>query len=67
MKRPELHQVPLPASASELAQPGSLWMTVSPGQWDKMHQEAYERGFTILEIKERNGKKKIVRAFKKET
>jgi hypothetical protein len=42
-------------------------MTVSPGQWDKMHQDAYEMGFTILEIKERNGKEKIVRAFKKQT
>ena len=30
--------------------PGSRIITLSPGQWDAMLDEAYRRGWTLLEI-----------------
>ena len=62
MIRPELNQVPLP---NPFPVKGECYMTVSPGQWDELLNEAYNRGWTLLEIEEVAGEEKCVRAFKK--
>lgn len=48
MKRPFLHSIPL-ASAT-IGKPGSVTITMSPGQWDLLLATAYSRGCLLLEI-----------------
>jgi hypothetical protein len=62
MKRPHLELAALP---NPFPEPGALYMTMSPGQWDALLQNAYDRGWVLLEIEEVNGQEKAVRAFKR--
>jgi hypothetical protein len=62
MKRPHLNPAPLP---NPFPAPGELYITVSPDQWDALLQDAYERGWTLIEIEEIDGKEQAVRAFKR--
>ncbi len=64
MKRPQLTEVPLPNTFPE---PGARYMTVSPGQWDALLDEAYKTGWTLLEIEEVDGCEKAVRAYRSNT
>jgi hypothetical protein len=60
--RPKLNSIPIPNGL----QPGGLYVTCSPGQWDGLLKASYEKGFTLLEIEVVKGEEKIVRAWKKE-
>jgi hypothetical protein len=62
MKRPNLESVPLP---NPFPVPGECYITCSPGQWDRVLQEAYNRGWMLLEIEEIDGQEKAVRAFRR--
>ena len=57
-KRPHLQ--PLPMAEVKIG-PGSRIITLSPGQWDSMLDEAYSRGWTLLEIED----ELPVRAFRR--
>ena len=46
-KRPELQSIPM---SQVTIGPGARIITLSPGQWDAMLDEAYRRGWTLLEI-----------------
>lgn len=46
-KRPHLQTLPM---AEVKIGPGSRLITLSPGQWDPMLDEAYSRGWILLEI-----------------
>lgn len=61
MKRPKLNEVPIPEN---LFQPGTITITVSPGQWDNLIKAAYDRGHLLLEIEEVNGEERAVRAYR---
>ena len=61
MTRPKLNEVPIPANPF---QPGTLTITVSPGQWDNLIKAAYEGGHLLLEIEEVNGEERAVRAYR---
>lgn len=61
MLRPKLDWAPVP----ELLQPGKCYITCNPGQWDNFLNEAYQNGWTLLEIEEVDGREKPVRAWKK--
>ena len=58
MKRPPLESTPLP---NPFPQPGRLYITCCPGQWDATLKAAYETGWTLIEIEG----EKAVRAFRK--
>lgn len=60
MTRPQLNEVPIPGNPFA---PGTLSITVSPGQWDNLIKAMYEGGHLLLEIEEVNGKEKCVRAY----
>jgi len=62
MKRPKLNEVPIPTNPF---QPGSVCITVSPGQWDNLIKAMYDRGHLLLEIEEINSQETIVRAYRK--
>lgn len=62
MKRPRLDRIPIPCPFPE---PGKQYITCSPGQWDKLLKAAYESGWTLLEIKQKDGREIVVKAFKK--
>ena len=47
MQRPELDRV---ENLSMNDMMTGVIVTMSPGQWDKLLQEAYDRGCTLLEI-----------------
>lgn len=47
MKRPKLRQIPL---AEGILRPGEATVTVSVGQWDAIHQAAYDAGCLLLEL-----------------
>jgi hypothetical protein len=51
MKRPELHEIDLSKAMGNIlnAVPGVV-VTLSPKQWDKLLQAAYDGGATLLEI-----------------
>jgi len=51
MKRPELNEVDLSTARTGLFNGrGGLCVTMSPGQWDALLDEAYRRGALLLEI-----------------
>ena len=58
MKRPELNEVGL----SKAFQPGSVTVTMSPGQWDRLLEMSYKKGFVLVEL-DRN--EIPLRAFRK--
>jgi hypothetical protein len=60
MKRPTLNEIPIPENPFL---PGTLTITISPGQWDEMIKQIYERGHLLLEIEEINGCQKVVKAY----
>jgi len=60
-KRPELDSTPIP----DITKPGGLFITCSPGQWDDMLEIAYDEGWTLLEVEDRDGKEVVVRAWKR--
>jgi hypothetical protein len=62
MTRPNLNQIPLP---NPFPIPGKCYMTMTPGQWDWVLQEAYERNWMLLEIEVVDGEEKAVKAFQK--
>lgn len=64
MKRPVLNEIPLDSAMSCLTggKSGTL-MTMAPEQWDTLLLEAYENGWTILEV---DTDEKPIRAFRKE-
>jgi hypothetical protein len=62
MRRPKLEPTSIPVPFPE---PAGLYMTMSPGQWDMFLQNAYDMGWTLLEIEEVDGEEKAVRAFKR--
>lgn len=51
MKRPVLNEVPLDAVMTALlgGKP-SVNITMSPGQWDKLLQAAYDAGHNLIEV-----------------
>jgi hypothetical protein len=51
MKRPELNEIDLSKAMGNIlnAVPGVV-VTLSPGQWDRLLQAAYDTGATLLEI-----------------
>jgi hypothetical protein len=61
MTRPKLNEVPIPANPFL---PGTLSITVSPGQWDNLIKGFYEAGHLLLEIEEVNGEEQAVRAYR---
>lgn len=61
MKRPQLNEVPLP---NPFPEPGTAYMTISPGQWDALLEGAYKDGWTLLEIEEVDGQEMPVRAYR---
>lgn len=61
MTRPKLNEIPIPA---DLFKPGTLSITVSPGQWDNLIKAFYEEGHLLLEIEEVNGEERVVRAYR---
>jgi hypothetical protein len=48
MKRPALVRIPLEAALPP--RPGTLTVTMSPGQWDGLLAATYETGGTLLEL-----------------
>jgi hypothetical protein len=51
MKQPKLNEIDLEgAMAGILRGGGGLCVTMSPGQWDALLDEAYRRGALLLEI-----------------
>ena len=52
MRRPELNKLPLETALGNLcnAVGGQCAITMSVGQWDMLLQEAYEQGWTLLEL-----------------
>ena len=62
MTRPQLNEVPLP---NPFPEPGKVYITVSPGQWDGLCKAAYDGGHTLLEIEEVDGQEKAVRAYRR--
>lgn len=64
MKRPVLNEVPLeyviPPGQGAIPPVGII--TMSRGQWDCLLQEAYERGWILLEL---NDQEKPVKAYRK--
>jgi hypothetical protein len=62
MTRPKLNEIPIPENPF---QPGTITITVSPGQWNTMLKAAYEEGYLLLEIEEVNGEEKAVRAYRR--
>jgi len=63
MKRPKLNEIDV--KSVNIAAPGQLIITMSPGQWDHMLQTTYDTGGTLLEIMDKNGAEYIHKAFKK--
>lgn len=57
----DLRPFPL-ADVLPLGRPGQLVMTMAEGQWDAMLSTAYEQGWILLELDERE---KPVRAYRK--
>ena len=63
MKRSKLNEIPLrEAVAGILEGGGGLFVTMSPGQWDALLDEAYRLGATLLEI---DSNELPVRAYRK--
>ena len=64
MRRPELNKVPLASALAFLHKPGAgrCFITMSVGQWDKLLQGAYERGWTLLEL---DRKERPIAAYKR--
>ncbi len=51
MKRPELNEIPLHSAIAKLLDGGGgLAITMSPGQWDALLDEGYNRNALLLEI-----------------
>jgi hypothetical protein len=46
MKRPKLNKVPL----YTVMMPATINITMSPGQWDKLLQAAYDAGHNLIEV-----------------
>ena len=65
MRRPELNKVPLASALAFLHKPGvgHCFITISVGQWDRLLQEAYERGWTLLEL---DRKERPIAAYKRQ-
>ncbi|MFZ4439425.1 MAG: hypothetical protein ACOYOS_13430 [Syntrophales bacterium] len=64
MKRPKMNKTDLAESMEAMlggARPG-CFITMSPGQWDVLLSNAYDRGWTLLEI---NDDEQPVAAYKK--
>jgi hypothetical protein len=58
MKKPRLNQIPL----KNVANAGSVIVTMSPGQWDKFLDEAYRAGYILLEL---DAREQPVKAYRK--
>jgi hypothetical protein len=65
MRRPELNRLPLDRALEFLHKPGAgqCMITMSVGQWDMLLQEAYERGWTLLEL---DRKERPVAAYRRQ-
>jgi hypothetical protein len=61
MNRPELRSVAIPNLFLK-PEPGTRYITMSPGQWDGVLQSAYDKGWTLVEI---DGEGKPLQAFKR--
>jgi hypothetical protein len=61
MTRPKLNEIPIPADPFK---PGTLSITVSPGQWNALIKAFYDRGHLLLEIEVVNGEERITRAYR---
>jgi hypothetical protein len=66
MRRTELNKVPLASALASLCKPGTgrCFITMSMGQRDNLLQEAYERGWTLLEL---DHKERPVAAYKQQS
>lgn len=49
MNRPELNEISLQDAISSMYQPGAS-ITMGIDQWDNLLREAYEHGWTLLEL-----------------
>ena len=65
MRRPELNKVSLASELAFLHKPGTgrCFITMSVGQWDNLLQDAYERGWTLLEL---DRKERPIAAYKRQ-
>jgi hypothetical protein len=59
-KRPKLHRVELTAALP--IRPGLAYATMSPGQWDAVLQDAYDAGFVLLEV---NQREQVIAAYRR--
>lgn len=64
LKRPKLNKISEKSFFEGLSQPMVL-ITMSPGQWDKLLQIAYDHGHTLLELDENEIPINIYRKFDK--
>jgi hypothetical protein len=48
------------------SKPGVLYVTMSPGQWDRFLEAAYEDGCVLLEVEGFSADGDPVRAFRRE-
>jgi len=58
--RPKLAEVPL--STVWPPRPGQLTVTMSQGQWDAALEDAYESGFTLIEVDARERPRRAYRS-----
>ncbi|MEI6610992.1 MAG: hypothetical protein WCO53_14795 [Deltaproteobacteria bacterium] len=58
MKRPELREIPI----ERTMRPGTINVTMSPGQWDGLLKAAYDAGHYLIEI---DKNEKPVKAYQK--
>ncbi|HEV3435761.1 MAG TPA: hypothetical protein VG122_00280 [Gemmata sp.] len=59
-KRPDIKAVPLVDVFPH--KPGTVYITMSIGQWDELLQAAYDEGLVLLELDDRE---QVVRAYRK--
>ena len=52
MKQPVLNEIPIKEAKAGILRGGGLIITMSPGQWDALLDEGYNRGALLLEIDE---------------
>lgn len=60
----DLHPIPLEDALNRLWKPRTCVITMSEGQWDALLATAYEEGWILLEV---NDKEFPVRAYQKVT
>jgi len=61
MNRPQLNELPMPIQYPER---GRVYITMSPGQWDILLDEAYKAGHTLLEIEDVCGYETITHVYR---